>query len=57
MGKNGHQAKAIATAKWTVWVKKKLLKTCEKRLLNHILFDQYKKRMEKTANIRETRGF
>ena len=29
----------------------KLLKACEKRLLNHIIFDLYKKRMEQTANI------
>ena len=35
----------------------KLLKTCEKRLLNHIIFDLYKKRMEKTANTWEMRGF
>ena len=29
----------------------KLLKTCEKRLLNDILIDLYKKQMKKTANI------
>ena len=35
----------------------KLLKTCGKRVLNHIIFDLYKKRMEKTTNIWEIRGF
>ena len=33
MAKNGHNAKAIAHAKYSVWVKKlKLPQTCEKRL-------------------------
>ena len=37
MAKNGHNAKAIAHAKYSVWVKKiKLPKTCQKRLYKHI---------------------
>ena len=35
----------------------KLLKTCEKRLYNHIIVVLCKKRIEKTANIREMKGF
>ena len=35
----------------------KLLKTCEKRLYNHIRGVLCKKRIEKTANTRERRGF
>ena len=37
MAKNGHNAKAIAHAKYSLWVKKlKLPKTCEKRFYKHI---------------------
>ena len=58
MAKNGHQAKAIAHAKYSVWVKKKKLpKTCEKRLYKHIRVVLWKKRLEKTVNIRKTRAF
>ena len=35
----------------------KLLKTCEKRLYNHIMVALCKKGKEKTANIGEMRGF
>ena len=37
--------------------KMKLLKKGEKGLLNHIIFDLYKERISKTANIQEIRGF
>ena len=50
--KNGHNAKAIAHAKYSVWIKKiKVPKTCEKRLYNHIYVVLCKKRLEKAANI------
>ena len=35
----------------------KLLKTCEKRLYNHIIVVLCKKRIKKTSNIGEMRGF
>ena len=55
--RNGHNAKAIAHAKYSVWVKKKLPKTCEKRLYKHIRVVLCKKRLEKTANIGKMRAF
>ena len=55
MAKNGHNAKAHA--KYSVWVKKKLPKTCEKRLYKHIQVVVCKKRLQKTANIRKMRAF
>ena len=56
--KNGHNAKAIALAKWSVWVKKiKLPKTCEKRFYKHITEVLSKKWLQKTLYIREMRGF
>ena len=37
MAKNGHNAKAIAKGKYSVWVKKiKLPKTCRKPFYKHI---------------------
>ena len=41
----------------TLGQKIKLLKTCEKRLYNHIIVVLCKKRIEKTASIGEMRGF
>ena len=55
--KNGHNAKAIAHAKSSVWVKKKLPKTCEKRFYKHIKAVPCKKRLEKAANIQKMRPF
>ena len=58
MAKNGHNAKPIAHAKYSVWVKKlKLPKTCEKRLYKLIRVVLCKKRREKTADIRKMRAF
>ena len=58
MAKNGHNAKAIAHAKYSVWVKKiKLPKTCEKRFYKHIGVLVRKKQLQKTTNIREMRAF
>ena len=58
MAKNGHNAKAIAQAKYSVWVKKiKLPETYEKRFHKHIKVVLCKKRLEKTANIRKMRAF
>ena len=56
--KNGHNEKAIALAKWWVWVKKiKLPKTCEKRFYKHITDVLGTKRLRETLCIREMRGF
>ena len=58
MAKNGHNAKAIAHAKYSVWVKKiKFAKTCEKRFYKHIQVVLCKKKLQKTDNIREMRAF
>ena len=58
MAKSGLSAKAIAHAKYSVWVKKlKCLKHAEKRLYKHIRVVLCKKRLEKTANIRKMRAF
>ena len=58
MAKNGHNAKAIAHAKYLVLLKKiKLPKTCEKRLNKHIRVVLCEKRLEKTAHIRKMRAF
>ena len=58
VGKNGHHAKAIAFGKSSVWLKKiKVLKTWKKQLYDHINIVPSQKRVEKTANIREMRGF
>ena len=53
----GHQAKAIAFAKLSLWVKNsKGKKTCLKRFYSTLqLF--YAKKLEKTANIRKLRPF
>ena len=37
--------------------KLKMLKTCEKRLFNHIRVVVWKEPLEKTPNIEEMRGF
>ena len=47
----------MATTMVSLGQKIKLLKTCEKRLYNHIIVVLCKKRIENTANIREMRGF
>ena len=58
MAKNGHNAKAIAHAKYvTLGQKIKLPKTCEKRFYKHIRVVLCKKRLQKTANIRKMRAF
>ena len=57
MTKNGHNAKAMAHAKYSVWVKKKLPKTCEKRFYKHIKVVLCKIRLLKTANNRKLRAF
>ena len=52
MTKNGHNAKAIAHAKYSNWVQKiKLPKTCEKRSYKRIKLGLWNKRLLKTANI------
>ena len=52
MTKNGHNAKAIAHAKYSVKTKKiKLPKTCEERFYKRIKVVLWKKRLLKTANI------
>ena len=59
IAKNGHQVKAIAFVKSTLWVKnekwkkKNMLKTS----LQHIAVVLCKKRLEKTANARKMRPF
>ena len=55
MAKHGHNAKAIAHAKYSVWIK--LSKTCEKRLYKHIRVALCKKRLQKTDSIRKMRAF
>ena len=58
MAKNGQNAKAIAHAKYSVWVKKiKLPETCEKRFYKHIKVVLWKKWLEETANIPKMRAF
>ena len=48
MTKNGHNAKAIAHAKYLVWITNKLPKTCEKRSYKRIKVVLWKKRLLKT---------
>ena len=58
MAENCNNAKAIAHAKYSLWVKKKKLpKTCDKSFYKHIEVVLCKKRLQKTANIRKTRAF
>ena len=58
MTKNGLNARAIAHAKYSVWIKKiKLPKTCQKRFYKHIKVVLCEKRLLKTANIRRMRTF
>ena len=57
MAKNGHNAKAIAHAKWPVWVKIQYAKNMGKTFVKHIKVVLCKKRIEKTANIRKMRAF
>ena len=49
MTKNGHNAKAIAHAKYSFWIKKKYPKTCEKRFYKHIKFVLWDKRLLKKS--------
>ena len=56
--KNGHNAKVIAHAKYSVSVKKiKLPKTCEKRFHKHIKVVLCKKRLQKKADIKKIKAF
>ena len=57
MSKNGHNAKAIAHTKYSVSIKKKLPKTCEKRSYKRIKVVLWKNRLLKIANIRKMRAF
>ena len=57
MATRQRQIKTCLCKMVTLGQKKKLLKTCEKRLYNHIIVVLCKKRIEKTANIGEIRGF
>ena len=55
---NGHQAKAIALAKSSFWVKnEKCKKNLIKTFLQHIPVVLCKKRVQKKGNIRKTRAF
>ena len=58
IAKNGHWAKAIAFAKWSVLGENlKLPKRCKKRFYKHIRIVLCRKQLDKTANIRKIRGF
>ena len=58
MVENGHNANAIAHAKYSVWVKKlKFLKTSENPLYKHITVVLCKEGLQKTANIGKMRTF
>ena len=57
MASRQRQIKTCLCKMVTLGQKIKLLKTCEKRLYNHIIVVLCKKRIEKTANIGEIRGF
>ena len=58
VAKSGHNAKAIAHAKSSVWVKKKKLpKAGKNRFYKHIRVVVCKKRLKKAANIRKMRAF
>ena len=49
-------AKAIAFAKWSLWLKIKTTENCEKRF-NNTTIVWFKITLEKTSNIREMRPF
>ena len=58
MAKNCNNAKSLAHAKYSVWVKQiKLHQTCEKRFYKHIQVVLCKKGLEKTADIGKMRAF
>ena len=57
MAKIGHDAKAIAFAKWSVCSKIKNAKKCEKRFYDHIRVVVCKKPLLKKPNIRKMRAF
>ena len=58
MTKNGLDAKAIAHAKYSVWVKKEnCLKHAKNVSTNTLKFFYSKKRLEKEANIQKMRAF
>ena len=58
MAKNGHNAKAIAHAKYSVWVKKKnCLKHAKNVSINRLELFYAKKQLQKTTNIRKMRAF
>ena len=58
IGKNGLHAKAIAFAKWSVWVKKKKLpKTFKKRFYIYNIVILWKRPLSKTPNIGKMREF
>ena len=58
MAKNGHNAKAKADAKYSVWVKKSNCQKHAKNVSTNTLKMFYaKKRLQKAANIRKMRAF
>ena len=57
MAKNGHNSKAIARAKYSVWVKKNCLKHEKNVSTNTLELFYAKNRPEKAANIGEMRAF
>ena len=58
MAKNGHNAKAIAHAKWAVWVKKQNCLKHAKNVSTNAFKPFYKKNgSKKKANIRKKRAF
>ena len=59
MAQIGHDAKVIAFAKWSKWLKQKLKmpKRCEKRFYEHIRVVLCQKALQNTPNIREMTAF
>ena len=51
MAKIGRNTKAIAHAKYSLWLKKKLPKTCQKRLYKHIIVVLSKKQHDSTTTL------
>ena len=58
MAQNGHNAKVIAHAKCSIWVKKiNCLRHAKNVSTNTLELFYAKKQLEKTANIRKIRAF
>ena len=58
MAKNGHNAIAIAHAKWAIWVKNQIWEKHAKKVSTNTLELFYaKKRLQKAANIQKMRAF